>query len=185
MTTTLTTRRPIRSLARIVGAALCALAALAIARHGGSDRLLVAALALGLIPMAIYEMVQRRLPDGLVLAQVLIIVVAAVAVDVTEMTRVSVHGAIGAVLATAVLFGVRLLWPALLTPAEVKEAVPVGYGLAALGWPLWVAGLGLAVILKGGLVRVAEARGPDIETVEVPFGVALAAAALGVLALAG
>ncbi|HKY15664.1 MAG TPA: hypothetical protein VJM33_12130 [Microthrixaceae bacterium] len=185
MTTTLTTGRQLRSLARIVGAALCALAALAIARHGGPDRLLVATLALGLIPMAIYLMVHRRLPDELVLAQLLIVVAAAVAVDATETTRVSVHGAFGAVLATAVLIGLRVLWPALLTAPEVKEAVPVGYGLAAVGWTVWVLGLAVAVIFKGGLVMIAEARRADVDTLEVPFGVAMAASALGVLALTG
>lgn len=148
-------------------------------------RLLVAlSLAAAAGPLALVDMVEKRLPNHLVLATAIAVTTALVAGTVLRPTF---NAPVAALLGAASMFAIYLLL-ALVAPGglgmgDVKLAAVLGLATASVGWRTWLIAL-LAGILINGVASIAALvlRRVTLRG-SIPFGPSMLAGALLALLL--
>jgi leader peptidase (prepilin peptidase)/N-methyltransferase len=154
-----------------VGVALFALAALVLAALAGTAPIAALIAVALMVPAAVIDIEQRRLPDGWSIASLIALVVALsvgaafgqpIAAGTTMSTTIG--GLVGGALAMALpVLALHLVSPDAMGFGDVKAAVALGAAVGTIDWRLAAVALCLAA-LTGGVVGVLGRRRT------IPFG---------------
>lgn len=127
-----------------------------------------------LVALSVYDLRERRLPNGLTVPGGLVIL------GVAAVTGHGVPAVLGAVGLTALYLVVHLVAPAALGAGDVKLAAGVGGLTGAFGYDVWVlaaAGAPLLTAVIAGFARIRRAEAT------VPHGPSMCLSTLAALAL--
>ncbi|OFL68793.1 MULTISPECIES: prepilin peptidase [unclassified Brevibacterium] len=173
-------------LCAVATAVLSAVMWLCVGSGDGWHRLAVVLFALA-VPLLIWvDLVERRLPDVVVIPLALVVFAASCVAAVMDSTGDRmIQACLGAVLLSAVFFAMFVFAPASLGFGDVKLAVAIGLLVGWYGWRVVVLTLVLTLVIgvvHGLVVAVAKRR---FKNVHIAFGPSMLVAALLVCVLAG
>lgn len=150
---------------------------------GWPDRLVAAVFCVGLIVMARVDLREHRIPNRIVAAQLATLAAAGGIVQLTIGDAAIGRAALGAGVAFATFVVLRVITPTGIGMGDVKEALPLGFGLAWFSPLAVVPALLVAFIVNGLVCSWLLSTGRAHRDGRVAFGPSLTAGALIVLAV--